>query len=97
MSEEKKVQKPKSQNIIIHNRERISLSGVIDVESFNEDSIIVDTALGSLGINGQNLRINRFNIEDAELVVEGEFIGVEYFENSKSAQKSKSLLGKVFS
>ena len=62
MIEDKKTPKPKVQNLILENRERLSVSGVIDVESFNDESVIVDTELGVLVVRGMDLHINKLNI-----------------------------------
>jgi len=94
MVEEKRVQKPKSQNIIIENREKLSITGVIDVESFNEDTIIVDTELGVLFIRGEDLRINKLNIDNSELSVEGEIISCEY--SDRGSSKGGGFFGKIF-
>jgi len=57
MIEEKKPIKSKVQNIILENREKLSISGVIDVESFNDECVVVDTDLGLLVIRGVDLTL----------------------------------------
>lgn len=78
MAEEKKVMKAKVQNLFLENRERLSVSGVIDVESFNDETVVVDTELGILVIRGVDLHINKLNIDSSELGIEGEIISCEY-------------------
>jgi sporulation protein YabP len=78
MPEEKKLTRPKVQNLILENREKLSLSGVIDVESFNDETVVVDTELGVLIIRGSDLRINKLNIDSSELIIEGDIISCEY-------------------
>ncbi len=95
MIEEKRVSKPKIQNIIIENREKLSISGVIDVESFNEETIIVDTELGVLIIRGDDLHINKLNIDNSELSVEGEIISCEYSDRD-SSRGGGGFLSKIF-
>jgi hypothetical protein len=56
-ADDKKIAKPRIQNIMLENREKMSISGVIDVESFNDECIIVDTELGVLIIRGEDLHI----------------------------------------
>ncbi|MDF2523534.1 MAG: yabP [Clostridiales bacterium] len=86
MIEDKKVSKPKAQNLILENRERLTVTGVVDVESFNDENIVVDTELGMLIIKGDDLHISRLNLDNSELNVEGEIISVEY---SESESRSK--------
>ena len=72
MAEEKKTVKPRSQNLILENREKLSVSGVIDVESFNDECIVIETDLGMLTVRGEDLHINRLNIDSSELDIEGD-------------------------
>ena len=44
------------QNIVLENREKLNISGVKDVLSFDDQIIIVQTTLGLLTIKGENLR-----------------------------------------
>lgn len=87
MLEEKKTPKPKVQNLILENRERLSISGVIDVESFNDESVIVDTELGVLIVRGVDLHINKLNIDSSELSIEGDITSCEYSERDGSRSK----------
>ena len=51
------------QNIVLENREKLSISGVLDVLSFDDQIIIVETELGLLTIKGEDLRINKLSID----------------------------------
>jgi sporulation protein YabP len=96
MIEEKKVSKPKVQNLILENREKLSISGVIDVESFNDESVIVDTELGILVIRGVDLHINKLNIDSSELSVEGDIISCEYSDKEGSRSKGSGFFARMF-
>lgn len=84
MIDEKKTAKPKVQNLILENREKLSISGVIDVESFNEESVIVDTEMGILIVRGADLHINKLNLDSSELCVEGDITSCEYSDREKN-------------
>ncbi len=96
MPEDKKISKPKVQNIILENRERLTVSGVIDVESFNDESVIVDTELGILVVRGEDLHINKLNLDNSELIIEGDIDSCEYNEREGSKSKGMGFLGKMF-
>ena len=49
------------QNIVLENREKLSISGVLDVLSFDDQIVIVETELGLLTIKGENLKINKLS------------------------------------
>ncbi len=96
MIEDKKVSKPKVQNLILENRERLNISGVIDVESFNDECVIVDTELGILVIKGIDLHINKLNIDSSELGIEGEIISCEYSDRDGSRNKGGGFFARMF-
>ena len=45
------------QNLVLENREKLSISGVIDVLSFDDQIVILETELGMLTIKGDNIRL----------------------------------------
>jgi sporulation protein YabP len=96
MIEEKKVSKPKVQNLILENRERLNISGVIDVESFNDENVVVDTELGILVIRGMDLHINKLNIDNSELGIEGDIISCEYSDKEGSRSKGSGFFARMF-
>ncbi|MBE6911715.1 MAG: sporulation protein YabP [Oscillospiraceae bacterium] len=78
--EDKSVSKDVPQNIIIENRFRMSISGVSDVENFDESIVQLSTNRGLLTVKGSGLHIERLNLETGELAVEGTIDGLEYSE-----------------
>lgn len=77
MTDDKKMVKlPHS--IIMEDRKKLSISGVTDIDSFDEQTIIAITDLGELTIRGWNLHITRLNLEQGELIVDGEFSSLTY-------------------
>ena len=83
------------QNLILENRNRLSISGVLDVLSFDDQIISVETELGLLTVKGEELRINKLSIDTSEVVVEGEVYSLSYSEK-EIEKKGSSLLGKIF-
>lgn len=96
MIEDKKTSKPRVHNIILENREKLSISGVIDVESFNDEAVIVDTELGILVVRGEDLHISKLNLDSSELNIEGEIISCEYNDNEGSKSKGFGFFSKMF-
>ena len=60
------------QNLILENRGKLSISGVLDVLSFDDQVVILETELGLLTVKGENLRINKLSIDTSEVIVEAE-------------------------
>ena len=59
------------QNLILENREKLTITGVVDVLSFDDQIVIVETQLGLLTVKGEDLRINKLSIDTSEVIVEG--------------------------
>jgi sporulation protein YabP len=94
--EEKKIQKPKSHNVLLENRKKLNISGVLDVDSFNDEYILIDTELGFLVIRGLNLKIKKLSLESAEISVDGNIASLEYTADDSSKGKSPSFFSKLF-
>ncbi len=83
------------QNLILENRGKLSISGVLDVLSFDDQVVIVETELGLLTVKGENIRINKLSIDTSEVIVEGEISSLAY--SDKEIEKSKtSFMSKIF-
>lgn len=65
-------------NVIIEGRERLSISGVEDVESFDEESIVIYTSKGTLIVHGDGMRIEKLSVDAGELTVEGSIRALQY-------------------
>lgn len=91
LTEEKKTTKNVIQNIVLESREKLKVTGVLDVECFNEEIIIALTELGRLHIHGSNLKVNKLNLDNAELCIEGYVNSMEYAEKKKT---KRSVFGR---
>lgn len=83
------------QNLVLENREKLSVSGVLDVLSFDDQVVILETELGLLTVKGENLRINKLSIDTSEVIVEGEIYNLAYSE-SDFDKKAGSIFNKIF-
>lgn len=83
------------QNLILENRGKLSISGVLDVLSFDDQVVMVETELGLLTVKGENIRINKLSIDTSEVIIEGEISYLAY--SDKDIEKTKgSLISKIF-
>ena len=87
--------KEKPCNIIIENRNKISISGVEDVDCFDEDSIALITTGGTLIVKGNDFHINRLSVETGELIIEGNFDSCQFDDGYRGKSKG-SLFAKMF-
>lgn len=83
------------QNLILENRGKLTVSGVNDVLSFDDQVVMVETELGLLTVKGENIRINKLSIDTSEVIIEGDISYLAY--SDKELEKNKgNLISKIF-
>ncbi|MBR5562578.1 MAG: sporulation protein YabP [Clostridia bacterium] len=92
MQDEKKMNSV-PHNLVLEDRRMLTVSGVSDVDSFDEETVVVFTDLGELTVRGTNLHINRLSVEVGELTVEGNISALIY---SDETPKNGGFFSKVF-
>lgn len=80
-------------SLVLDERERLSVSGVSDVTSFDENAVVAETSLGVLVIHGEGLHIERLSLDTGELVLEGEVSSLEYEQPRASGGFFRRLFG----
>jgi sporulation protein YabP len=80
-------------NVIMENRKKISVSGVDDVESFDESEIVMSTSQGVLIVRGRELRIEKLSLDSGDVVMEGDIDRLEYEDDVKA---SGGLFARLF-
>ena len=84
------------QNIVLENREKLNVSGVNDVLSFDDQVVMIDTELGLLTVKGENIRINKLSLDTSEVIVDGEISSLTYSQKGLEKNGGTSLLSKIF-
>ena len=80
-------------NLILKDRAELTLSGVTDVDSFDETTIIAYTDYGELTVTGNNLHISSLDIDKGEMSVDGTINWLVYV---NQGQKATGFFSKVF-
>lgn len=95
MTEEKKGAKPNMpHNIILESRQRMTISGVTEIESFDEQCVLLYCTAGEMSVRGEGLHVSRIDVDTGELNLEGERIdAIAYADN---APVRGGLLGRLF-
>lgn len=92
--EEKKINKITNQNLILENREKLSVTGIVDIHSFDDELVLAQTDLGIITIKGDDLKMNKLNLENNELIVEGQISAIAYSDVVSS--KKSGFMNKLF-
>lgn len=75
------------------NRESLTLTGISDVDSFNEEQIEAICSCGELSIKGELLHIEELNLDTGILTVSGKITTLSYSEKFTSTSLIKRLFG----
>ncbi len=94
--DDKKLIRGRSHSILMENREKVTITGVEDVDSFDEASVLLVTDLGYITLHGMDLHISKLNLEEGQLIVEGDIIGLEYSDHEGFGGKGGGFFKKMF-
>ena len=78
----------------LEGRERLLVTGVEEVERFDEEEIVMNTTAGTLVVGGSGLHIGKLNLDGGELHVYGTIHTLLYEDQGPS--QSGGLLRRLF-
>ena len=81
-------------NLILENRKSLTISGITDVDSFDDRAICLYTQLGELTVQGKELHIDSISVETGNMTVTGDIWAVVY--GDKDRHGPLSALGRLF-
>ena len=84
---------PAPHRLELDGREKLTVSGVEDVDRFDESEIVMSTSAGTLIIQGENLHIGKLSLDGGELHVDGRIDGVNYEEEQPAG---RGLFSRLF-
>ncbi|WP_125154106.1 sporulation protein YabP [Clostridium rectalis] len=93
--EKKEIKIEEKSSMTLENRKRLFLNGVVEVVSFNEDQIILNTKLGTLHIKGEGLKMNKLDVQNGEVIINGMINSCVYVNKENKKEKEK-LFKKLF-
>ncbi len=82
-------------NIVITQRQNVTISGITKIESFDSEEFILETNSGPLGIKGRELEIVKLDTYDGTIVIKGIIDGFSYLDVGKS-RKEDSMISRLF-
>lgn len=87
----------RSHELHLYERSKGTISGVVEVVSFDTEMILLETILGMLRIKGKDLHVSRLCLEKGEVDLEGSVGELLYSEKGEYAKRKKgSLLKRLF-
>jgi sporulation protein YabP len=79
--------------LTLNERKKLTMTGVAEVVSFEEDAVILKTALGTLVVQGRDLQLKTLSLEGGQVDVEGTISALIYEEPKRSGGALRRLFG----
>lgn len=84
-----------AQSLLLENKELLNVTGVENVDNFNDETVVLLTNKGKLTIKGEGLSISKLNVEEGRLIVKGNINSIVFSEYVGQKEKV-SLVKKLF-
>lgn len=88
---EERMQMP--HKLILNERRQLTMTGVSEVVSFDENTVVLHTQLGALTIHGKELQLRQLQLEGGQVAVEGTVSAIIYEEPRQSSGFWRRFLG----
>ena len=85
-------QEPAQQDLCLRDRSRLTVTGVNEVVSFDENAVVLNTNLGNLVVQGSGLQLKTLSIEGGQVAVDGTVSALVY-EEPRTGSWLRRLLG----
>lgn len=89
------MEEERNHKVILENREKLMVSAVEDIESFDDERVVIVTDMGTMTVIGGNFRISKLNVDDGQLVIDGEIDEIQY-SDTVSSDKSGGFFSRLF-
>ncbi|MGM0877683.1 MAG: sporulation protein YabP [Bacillota bacterium] len=83
-------------DVIMRGRKLLEITGVKQVESFDNEEFLLDTVMGALAIRGQNLQMKNLDVDKGIVSIKGSRIFDVIYLDEQHAEKAKGLFSKLF-
>ena len=78
--------------LTLNERSALTMTGVTEVVSFEDSTVVLHTSLGTLIVQGQNLQLKTLSLEGGDIAVEGQVSALIYEES----RPERGWLGRLF-
>ena len=86
----------RTHKIMLTNRRTCTISGVVDVLSFDMNEVLLETDQGMLMIKGKDLHVSRLSLDKGEVDVDGSIDSLTYSDMMSGKEKTTTLFSKLF-
>ena len=92
--EEKKKNSELTHQMILTNRGQLALEGVCNLDSYDQEQIILETSSGMLEVKGDGLHIQQLNLDQGKVMIAGEVYSLIYTDEN-TIKRGKGFFGRL--
>ncbi|PRR83329.1 sporulation protein YabP [Clostridium vincentii] len=82
-------------SLSLENRKMLTLTGIVEVISFDDQKISLNTKLGNLSIKGESLKMNKLDVQNGDVIIMGTILSMIY--SGKNIVKNKeNIIKRIF-
>ncbi len=85
----------KEHQVSINNRKELEITGVKEIDSFDNEEFLLETNMGYLIVRGQNLQLKNLNVEEGLVQIKGKVYELTYVDEHQQ-EKAKGLFSRLF-
>jgi sporulation protein YabP len=82
-------------DVMMRGRRLLDITGVKQVESFDNEEFLLETVMGFLSIRGQNLQMKNLDVDKGIVSIKGKVFDIVYLDE-QSGEKAKGFFSKLF-
>ncbi|KAF0816349.1 MULTISPECIES: sporulation protein YabP [unclassified Cytobacillus] len=82
-------------DVIMRGRRLLDITGVKQVESFDNEEFLLETVMGFLAIRGQNLQMKNLDVDKGIVSIKGKVFDLVYIDD-QNGDKAKGFFSKLF-
>jgi sporulation protein YabP len=82
-------------DVIMRGRRLLDITGVKQVESFDNEEFLLETVMGILAIRGQNLQMKNLDVDKGIVSIKGKIFDLVYLDEHHG-EKAKGFFSKLF-
>ena len=86
----------KSHKLVVNNRKTSTVTGVLDVSSFDLNEILLETEQGMIIVKGSDLHVNRLSVEKGEVDLSGNIDSIAYSGVNQGHKQGEAFFAKLF-
>lgn len=89
------MEEEKKSSLSLENRKKLTLTGIVEVISFDDQKISLNTKLGNLSIKGEGLKMNKLDVQNGDVIITGTILSMIY--SGKNVVKNKeNIIKRIF-